>query len=1212
MQNIIQAFTEAMQSHGINPALDIVADDKWHNSHAVGEKPSKKIIYYRLKIDGDFAVGNYGSYREGVTHTFTTKAAKEYSKEEKEAWATRQASEKAERETERKETEMQAAVTAKTHWAEAELPIDTHPYLKRKGIEIEGLRVEGDKLLIPMFGINGKISSLQTIDEQGEKLYLKGGRKQGCFYPFPATSHDTILICEGISTAASVHAAVPDYAVFAAFDAGNLLSVAEALRGKYPEARIWLLCDNDAFKDKNTGIDKGKIAAAKVNGFAIWPEFVNNEDTKCTDYCDLHQSAGIAVVRSQILERIERSLIAQGDVPAEVSFEPLADVGVQASAGDYEEEEQQEVGGDLGLPFRVLGYNQETYYYFPFEKRQIFALAGASHTLNNLLQLASTNQWQRSFGGGHTEISATQIPAIAANALFRIAHKRGVFTEENKVRGCGAWMDAGRKMLHCGNEIYVDGVPTDTKDVLGNYVYIAAPRLLRPSLTPLRSKEAIKLRKICEMPTWETKLSGSLLAGWLVIAPVCSILPWRPHLWITGEADSGKAQPHSALVLTPSGFRRMGDLAVGDTVTTPDNSFAKILGVFPQGRQVVYKITFSDGRTAYATTDHLWKVRVANEWRIRTTGQIIDVLNRGTRASASLAIPLTAAVDMERNNKQKLPLHPYVLGAMIGDGHFANENSGTTGFTCFDPEIVERIKTLLPDYMGIFEKRTAPNQFRFGDLSRYGRRTRALIKELGMLGRKSHDKYIPKDYLCASVSARMEMLRGLMDTDGYVGEGGSLSYCTVSKRLCDDVVFLVRSLGGIAKASKKHAHYTYKGERKQGRLAYNINIRMKDRQDSLYLNIKKIEIDGEDDCRCILIDHPDRLYVTDNFVVTHNSTILDRIIKPTLGAIALNVDGGTTEPGIRMLMGYDGRPIIYDEAESETPNQRSTMEGVLQLARKASSGATVGKFGQKPFKAQFCICFSAINPGITAFADESRYSMLTLKKNRKRAAQEDYDALLDEIATTITPEFQAGLLARTVASMPTLLKNIEVFRRGARKVLNVPRLADQLAPMLAGLYLLGSDKVIADAKAEEWIAAQDWTMNTAVAAEPEYLRLMRHISTSIIRAGHVKEALSDYTVGELISAIHKYNDRINTDFADRTLRMYSIAVKDGFVDIGNRNHNLGRLLKNTQWEMNWHRTLSSLPDSGQKSSVYFSAGDKQNATRIPAKYFINDEYDNLI
>ena len=879
-EEIISQFADAMIERGIEPhdASDIVPDDDWHNMSQAGDKPGKKVIYYRLKIDDGFAVGNFGSRREGVTHTWTSKASRKLSDDERKAFKKRIAEQKKQREADRERRAEEVSVKCSKRWHDADLPMERHPYLKAKGVECEALRVEGDNLLVPMYDAAGKLWGLQTISPDGDKFFPAGGRKQGCFYPLPGTT-DTIYICEGLSTGLSIHTALNTAMVACAFDAGNLVPVAEALRAKYPDAKLVIACDNDAYTESgNVGIDKGRQAAAKVEGFAIWPEFASNGANKYTDFNDLHKEQGIEAVRNQILSKLSASAeVAAGEADGGGFLEPDSDDVQPPPDGDIVPYETESLG-DLGLPLRVLGYNREKYYYFPFDKCQIVELTAAGHTLNNLMQLATLEQWETALGGGGPQkLSSNQISTYATNALFRIAHRRGVFREENKVRGCGAWMDAGRRMLHCGDTIYIDGVPAEPKDVISNYVYIASPKLLTPSNTPLSASQAHKLRLICEMPTWETPLSGSLLAGWLVIAPVCSILTWRPHIWITGEAEAGK------------------------------------------------------------------------------------------------------------------------------------------------------------------------------------------------------------------------------------------------------------------------------------------------------------------------------------------STIMERIIKPVLGPIALQVDGGTTEASIRQRMGYDGRPMVYDEAESESQHDRTIMDGVIGLARKASSGATISKHGQDPFKAQFCACFSSINPNVRMYADESRISMFSLKKNRSDSAQADYDDLLNAISDTLTPEFQKNLLARTIANMPVLIENVEVFKRAARTVLNAARVADQISPMLAGLYLLGSNKVIGAAEAEDWILNQDWTMNTAVDTEPDSVRLVRHLASSILRVTSKHEGSMEYSVGELVQACIRHSETINKEFADANLRRHGIAAKEDGVDISKRNQNLAKLLRGTQWEVNWHRVLSDLPGAEQRDKTYFTPGDSQRAIRIPPSYFSSEQ-----
>lgn len=163
----------------------------------------------------------------------------------------------------------------------------------------------------------------------------------------------------------------------------------------------------------------------------------------------------------------------------------------------------------------------------------------------------------------------------------------------------------------------------------------------------------------------------------------------------------------------------------------------------------------------------------------------------------------------------------------------------------------------------------------------------ALIK-LGLMGCKSATKFVPDIYKFSSPEQRIALLQGLMDTDGTIGQDGDQTYSTVSPRLAEDVCFLVQSLGGTATVLTKTPTYTYKGEKKTGQLAYTCHIclpnniipfrlprkvaRIKTRtkyHPRRY--IESVELVGKKPAQCILIDHPDHLYLTDNCIVTHNT-----------------------------------------------------------------------------------------------------------------------------------------------------------------------------------------------------------------------------------------------------------------------------------------------------------------------------------------------------
>ena len=450
--------------------------------------------------------------------------------------------------------------------------------------------------------------------------------------------------------------------------------------------------------------------------------------------------------------------------------------------------------------FQVLGYNLGSYFYLPRGSRQVVELRGEQHTKLKLLTLAPMAYWERAFPG-----RSGPSWDLAANSLIRGCERAGVY-DTARIRGRGAWWDEDGAVLHLGDRLVIGGISTPIMEAKpGRYIYEASSPMSVETARPLSFKEANEIVKICERISWDRPISARLLAGFITLAPVCGALPWRPHIWITGPAGSGKAQPHSARVLTPRGWSTMGELRVGDYVRTPDNGYGCVRKKYPQGVVPIYRLTFSDGRTTRATADHLWKVRIEDHWRLKTTLEMIEILGRDTRSSTKLAIPLGSAVVIESNRKTKLPIHPYVLGAFLGDGHMASVGTGhavSIRLTSYDSFIVDKVRSLLPNFMGLF-KTHDPHDFRLGDLSRYGRRTRNLIKDLRLLGTRSHNKFIPEQYLCASIKDRFELLRGLMDTDGTASRLGGSSYCTVSPILAENVAYLVRSLGGVALISDK-------------------------------------------------------------------------------------------------------------------------------------------------------------------------------------------------------------------------------------------------------------------------------------------------------------------------------------------------------------------------------------------------------------------------
>lgn len=372
---------------------------------------------------------------------------------------------------------------------------------------------------------------------------------------------------------------------------------------------------------------------------------------------------------------------------------------------------------------------------------------------------------------------------------------------------------------------------------------------------------------------------------------------------LSGDPGIGKAQPLDSLIKTPDGWIKMGDIKVGDVVSTPDGNLAPVTGVFPQGQKQIYKLTFADGRTARACSEHLWKVRR----RHRNKQEIISTEKIGTLLETTklwLYVPLVEHDIVTQDIE--LPIDPYVLGCLLGDGSFV---SSGLNFTSADGGIVEEISTRLDAGYLLNKQKTTKYGYRLirdkanrsiGERPKKGAFYNTYIKhleELGLLGKYSEEKFIPELYKNASVSQKKELIAGLIDTDGYVSKVGSVSISTSSQIMASDIQEIIWSIGGIAKITSKRATYVYKGERKEGLVSYQISIRYPDpkslsklerkrrrmpseyQYEDLKLRIIGVEEDGVEEAQCILIDHPDHLYITDNYIVTHNTTFINALTR---------------------------------------------------------------------------------------------------------------------------------------------------------------------------------------------------------------------------------------------------------------------------------------------------------------------------------------------
>ncbi len=404
----------------------------------------------------------------------------------------------------------------------------------------------------------------------------------------------------------------------------------------------------------------------------------------------------------------------------------------------------------------------------------------------------------------------------------------------------------------------------------------------------------------------------------------------------------GRAQPVGTPVLTPAGFRSIGSLRVGDLVVGSDGRPTPVLGVYPQGRKEIYRVATQDGASTLACGEHLWFVTTRDDrrrgWpgRVLRTQQMIGDLRRGHYRRFEL--PLVRPVEME---PREVPIDAYALGLLLGDG--CRTLSTTPSYATADPELAVALERALP---GIALRRKS----RVDDVFQHQHGGRGLavanpvtadLRDLGLEGARSTTKFVPMDYLVNSVDVRLALLQGLLDSGGglvrQLGRACRIQYTTCSDRLRDDVVHLVRSLGGVAYTRTRRAAGRTPGGTSARSLwhrsdAHVIEIRLPEgtapfrlaRKREVYeahgggrpmRMIDSIEPAGEADCVCISVAAQDSLYVTDDFLVTHN-TLNDAFI-------ILDEAQNTTPEQMKMFLtrlGFSSKMVVTgDVTQTDLP-----------------------------------------------------------------------------------------------------------------------------------------------------------------------------------------------------------------------------------------------------------------------------------------------------
>jgi SpoVK/Ycf46/Vps4 family AAA+-type ATPase len=402
-------------------------------------------------------------------------------------------------------------------------------------------------------------------------------------------------------------------------------------------------------------------------------------------------------------------------------------------------------------------------------------------------------------------------------------------------------------------------------------------------------------------------------------------LGFNRSLLFFGPPGIGKAQPLEALVLTPSGFVEMGKLRLHDQVLTPKGTIAHIIGIFPQGKIDTYTVGFSDGTNTECSLDHLWLTSSVAErnWRktrqqsVKSLSEIVASLEFGKDRRKNHSIPMVGGrFDFLPQN---LPLDPYMLGVLIGEGDFTNATPkvSNTNFGLIsslrrklDQIDCKLVHIKKGDYRIIKKKHNPKNNGRIDNRSAVAK----ALSVLGLMGHKADTKFVPDVYKLASYEDRIAILQGILDANGHLTNGSSvIDFSSASVKLALDVRFLVQSLGGKASLSKEPAHYTKDGVRFPAkdknrlgivlppyiipfRIGYKVkafkNYASKAKFRSRF--IKNISYAGKKESQCIMLNDSDGLYITNDFIITHNTTLAARLAE-RIGGRLLVASCGTLE-----------------------------------------------------------------------------------------------------------------------------------------------------------------------------------------------------------------------------------------------------------------------------------------------------------------------------
>jgi putative DNA primase/helicase len=339
--------------------------------------------------------------------------------------------------------------------------------------------------------------------------------------------------------------------------------------------------------------------------------------------------------------------------------------------------------------------------------------------------------------------------------------------------------------------------------------------------------------------------------------------------------------------------------------------------------------------------------------------------------------------------------------------------------------------------------------------------------------------------------------------------------------------------------------------------------------------------------------------------------LLNNILDPLVGRLALQVQSATTEAFIRQRLRSDALPVIFDEAESEDKRGQMRMQSILELARAASAetGAGIGK-GSASGKAQeyqirSCFAFASIGVAAHQRADTSRITALELRKDNTDGGQARFEQLKTLWADTVArSEFAEGIRSRSLANAKSITSNAFTFAKAVAIKLGDQRVGDQLGALLAGAFSLTSTRVLSIEDATAWVDKQDWHGFLPDEADQDEVRALSWMLDKSIR---FEQGDHTYTrsIGELVQQY--YAQTVTLEDADNiraNLMRSGIKLEDDTVCVSNHHPALRSLFENTSWADKWKDQMARVPGAVSMSGVRFGASTHR-AVRVPRSAFVS-------